>query len=400
MRIGYLVNQYPKISHTFVRTEIEGHEALGTVVERYSVRPSPDQLIDKSDLREQTRTRVVLDSKLEIVLGFLAALATPIALGRAVLMTLKIGVRSERGLLRHFAYLLEACVVRRWAWKAGVQHIHSHFGTNSTAVAMLCRALGGPGYSFTVHGPEEFDKPGLISLATKIDHAEFVVAVSEFGRAQLWRLTRAPDWDKVHVVRCGVDARFLHAEAAPVADTCRLVSVGRLSEQKGQLVLLRAAAALKKAGVPFDLVLIGDGELRDVLEETIRALALEECVTLAGWQTPEQIREQIEACRAVVIPSFAEGLPVVIMEALALRRPVISTYVAGIPELVIPGETGWLVPAGSVSLLVEAMRDALESDTGSLQVMGDNGRSIVRNRHDAAKNAAQLNALIGEVVGA
>jgi glycosyltransferase involved in cell wall biosynthesis len=313
-------------------------------------------------------------------------------------MTFRIGVRSERGLLRHFAYLLEACVLRRWAKASGVQHIHSHFGTNSTAVAMLCRVLGGPGYSFTVHGPEEFDKPGLISLATKIELATFVVAVSEYGRAQLWRLTAASDWDKIHVVRCGVDQRFLLAASTKVPDVRRFVCIGRLSEQKGQLVLLRAAAKLVKAGVEFEIVLIGDGELRGMLESAIDEFGLQEHIKLAGWQTPEQIRAHIESSRAVVIPSFAEGLPVVIMEALALRRPVISTYVAGIPELVIPGETGWLVPAGAVSPLVDAMVAALECSTDTLQEMGENGHAMVAERHNAEKNAIQLNALIGEVI--
>jgi colanic acid/amylovoran biosynthesis glycosyltransferase len=168
MRIGYLINQYPKISHTFVRTEIEGHEACGSSVQRYSIRPSPDLLIDPKDLNEQSQTRVLVDAKMEAILGFLQMLLRPVRLMRALILTIRIGIGSERGLLRHFAYLLEACALRRWAKKSGVQHMHSHFGTNSTAVAMLCRVLGGPGYSFTVHGPEEFDKPGLISLATKI----------------------------------------------------------------------------------------------------------------------------------------------------------------------------------------------------------------------------------------
>jgi glycosyltransferase involved in cell wall biosynthesis len=398
MRIGYLINQYPKISHTFVRTEIEGHEACGTVVERYSIRPSPDQLIDPKDISEQVKTRILVNARTDALLGFLQMLLKPVALTRALAMTVRIGFRSERGLLRHFAYLLEACALRRWASAAGVQHIHSHFGTNSTAVAMLCRVLGGPGYSFTVHGPEEFDKPGLISLATKIEHATFVVAVSEFGRAQLWRLTDAADWDKIHVVRCGVDQRFLSGTGSPVPDVRRFICIGRLSEQKGQLVLLRAAAELKNAGVDFEIVMIGDGELRDMLEKAIDEFGLQANIKLVGWQTPEQIRDHIESSRAVVIPSFAEGLPVVIMEALALRRPVISTYIAGIPELVIPGETGWLVPAGAVQSLVAAMVDALECSTDRLQEMGDSGHTAVSERHDATKNAVQLNSLIGDVI--
>lgn len=262
---------------------------------------------------------------------------------------------------------------------------------------MLCHALGGPTYSFTVHGPEEFDKPGLIALSTKLRHAAFAVAVSNYGRAQLWRHCPPEEWHKIHVVRCGVDPRFLTSDAVAVPDAPRLVCVGRLGEQKGQLILLQAAAALKQEGKAFELVLVGDGEMRALLEQAISEYGLHEHVTITGWQSGEQVREHILNSRALVLPSFAEGLPVVIMEALALRRPVISTYVAGIPELVAPGETGWLVPAGAVGPLVNAMREVLAMEPIRLAELGHTGHDRVLEQHDPAKNAHGLRGLFAEV---
>lgn len=398
LRVGYLVNQYPKISHTFIRTEIEGHERLGTTVHRFSVRPSPDALLDADDLAEQGKTRILLHDRWGLLTSVVAALMHPAAFSRSLALAVRVGFGSDRGLLRHFMYFAEACLLKRWTASADVQHLHVHFGTNSAAVAMLCGELGGPGYSFTAHGPEEFDKPDLIGLATKIRNARFVVGVSHFGRAQLWRHTDASQWDKIHIVRCGVDRRFLEPAPDALPDVPRLVSVGRLSEQKGQLVLVRAAAALKARLSHFEIVLIGDGELRSLLEASIEDLGLSAHVRITGWQSPDEVCRHILDSRAMVLPSFAEGLPVVIMEALALRRPVISTYVAGIPELVIPDETGWLVPAGSTDHLVAAMEEALTAPVQRLAAMGDAGHERVSLQHDARKNAAQLNRLIADVV--
>jgi colanic acid/amylovoran biosynthesis glycosyltransferase len=396
LRIGYLVNQYPKISHTFIRTEIAALEALGVEIERFSIRHTAERLIDSEDLAEERRTRILLEPGVDGIKSLLQACMRPILLGRALALAVRMGFKSERGVARHLMYLAEACVLRRWAINADVQHIHAHFGTNPTAVALLCHSLGGPAFSFTVHGPEEFDKPGPISLEKKIQYAAFVVGVSDFGRAQLWRYTAASQWEKIRVVRCSVDSRFIRNEAAEIPDAPRLVCVGRLCEQKGQLLLIRAASVLNERGIECDLVLVGDGEMRSLLETEISKHGLAERVRITGWQTPEQVTGHIENSRAMVLPSFAEGLPIVIMEALALHRPVISTYVAGIPELVIPGETGWLVPAGAVSPLVDAMQDVLQCDRDRLARMGQAGNKRVLALHDAGKSARQLKQLISE----
>jgi glycosyltransferase involved in cell wall biosynthesis len=299
-------------------------------------------------------------------------------------------------LLRNLAYLAEACVACRWLEGCNCTHIHAHFATNSTAVAMLCHQLGGLTYSFTVHGPEEFDKNQRIALTEKIERAAFVVAISSFGRSQLFRWCAAVHWQKIHIVRCGVDRRFLDAPLVPVPDTQRLVCVGRLCEQKGQLLLIEAVARLIQEGIDIELVLAGDGEMRSAVEKAIAGHGIAEHVRITGWLSSEQILGELRGARGLVLPSFAEGLPVVIMEALALCRPVLSTYVAGIPELIEPGQNGWLVPAGSVDALVDALRQMLVVPTDRLTSMGKKGRQRVLEAHDARTSALQLEALFSQ----
>lgn len=397
-RIAYLVNQYPLPSHSFIRREIAALEAMGAVVPRYSIRPCVAELVDPLDVAETSRTRAVLGVGGLGLLAALArtALARPLKTWNALKLAVRLGRRSERGLAVHLIYLAEACVLTGWLEAESIEHLHTHFGTNSATVALLVNALGGPPCSITVHGPKEFDHPRALALDEKIHRSAFMVAISEFGRSQLCRWAPHRDWSKIKIVRCGLDAMFLADEPTPPPAARRLVCVGRLVEQKGQLVLLEAAGRLHAEGEDFELVLAGDGPMRGEIEELVDRLGLEDKVKLVGWQSNGQVRDLIRNSRAMVLPSFAEGLPVVIMEALALGRPVISTYVAGIPELVQPGVSGWLAPAGSVDDLVEAMKAALNLPVERLYEMGRAGAERVAARHDAEIEAARLMSFIDE----
>jgi len=393
LKVAYLVNQYPAVSHSFIRREIVALEALGVTVERFSIRPPPADLVDPADLAEQARTREILRAGPVALLGALLATAIqmPGAWLGALAATLRLGRLSDRGRLRHLAYLAEACLLLRWLRASGgVGHLHAHFGTNPAAVAMLTRMLGGPPYSFTVHGPEEFDHPVELALPDKIKHAVAVIAVSEFGKSQLYRWIPHTEWSKVRVVRCGVDAAFLQAGPREIADNHRLVCIGRLSEQKGQLLILDAAAVLAREGIDFELVLAGDGDMRAEVERRIRELGLTGKVRITGWVSNDVVRQELLGARVLLLPSFAEGLPVALMEALALGRPAISTFVAGIPELLENRINGWLIPAGSVSAMVVAMKEALEAPAAELARMGRAGAAAVAARHDSTKEAARL----------
>lgn len=393
VRIAYLTNAYPKISHSFIRDEILALEQQGISVLRFSVRPSPEVPVDPLDVDEQRRTEVLLDGRPWRLLGALAAraLRSPRRFAVAAREAFSIPV----GPIRAMAYLAEACRLSARLEAEGIRHVHVHFGTNPAAVARLASLFGRVGYSMTVHGPEEFDAPRSLDLGAKIAGARFVAAVSHYGRGQLLRWSAPRDWGRINVVRCGTADHFLcdmgEDDGAGLASR-RFVCVARLSAQKGIPLLIEAAAMVAR-DQQFTLRIIGDGEMRPEIEAQIRAAGLEGHVRLLGWQGRDAIVDEIRAARAFVLPSFAEGLPVVLMEALALGRPAIATAVAGIPELV-DDRAGWLIPAGSAAALAEAMRAALATDRQTLAVMGAEGRARVLRDHDVHKNAAGLAALL------
>ena len=390
--VAYLVNQYPKVSHTFIRREILALEKQGIAVERYALRGWDAEIADAEDRSEQSRTRYVLAGGLPALAGAVAMVfaRAPLVFLRAAGLALRMARRSYRPWPYHLVYLAEAARLEAWLRRSKASHLHAHFGTNSAEVAMLAHALGGPPYSFTVHGPEEFDAPQSLGLGEKIRRSRFVVAISSYGRSQLYRWTEHGAWPKIQVVHCGLDAAFQAAAPAVSPSSVRLVCVGRLCEQKGQLLLLEAMAGIVRKGTRIELVFAGDGEMRPAIEALIGSLGLRGQVRITGWIDGAAVREEILAARALVLPSFAEGLPVVIMEAMALRRPVISTFVAGIAELVRPGEDGWLVPAGDVEALQGAMEACLAAPEEVLVRMGTAARERVLARHCADTEAAKL----------
>jgi glycosyltransferase involved in cell wall biosynthesis len=258
---------------------------------------------------------------------------------------------------------------------------------------MLIHTLGGPQWSFTIHGPKEYDNVRLIRLAEKIRRSAFVVAITSYGRSQLYRLVEHRYWPKVKVVHPGLEPDFFTATGRTIPTARRLVCVGRICEQKGHLLLIEAAKRLAAQGIDFELVLVGDGEMRSEIEMLIKRYMLQAKVRITGHINSEQLRDEILAARALVLPSFAEGLPGVIKEAMALRRPVISTFIAGIPELVNPGEHGWLVPAGNVEALVDAMHACLDTPVDAMVHMGEAAHNRVLARHNVDTQAAQLEEL-------
>ena len=396
MKIAYLINQYPKVSHSFIRREILALERQGFEVERFALRGWADQLVDAEDLREREKTRYLLrDGAPALVKALLSELVrAPGSFLGAAKLALRMARRADRPLPLHMIYLAEACRMVGWMRKSDVRHLHAHFGTNPAEVAMLARALGGPAYSFTVHGPEEFDKPEFLHIKEKIARSAFVVAISSFGRSQLFRWIPYADWPKVEIVHCGLEPAFHAGAAVPPPAAPRLVCVGRLCEQKGQLLLVRAVAQLVARGVAVELVLAGDGEMRSEIEALIARHQLHNVVRITGWISSNQVREEILASRALALPSFAEGLPVVVMESMALRRPVLTTYVAGIPELVHDGENGWLIPAGDVDAVAAGLERVLATPLDRIAIMGERAHLRAVERHSIDTEAAKLAVLI------
>lgn len=399
MKLAYFTNQYPKVSHSFIRREILALESMGHSVERFALRADESELVDPMDQKEFDKTSYILAaSKFSMIIATLTILLSkPITFFSTLSLSIQLGYRSDRGVLRNVAYFIESCVLLRWQQNKAIEHIHSHFGTNSTMVVMLAHLLGGSNYSFTVHGPEEFDKPEFLSLSDKIKNSRFVVAISSYGKSQLFRWLPHEEWSKVKIIHCGLDSDFLADREKPLPNLSKqLVCVGRLCEQKGQLLLLEAMKILRDKGISCELILAGDGPMRQELERRISEYNLEQNVKITGWISSKQVRAILETSRGLVLPSFAEGLPVVIMEALALYRPVITTYVAGIPELVKNQDNGWLIPAGDSMKLASAMSELLNANSAQLLTMGINGYNAVKEQHDINIEVKKLALLFTE----
>lgn len=392
MRVAYLTAQYPKTSHSFIRREIAALERLGIQVERYSVRRVDEPLVDPDDIAERGRTHVILESGPFglVALTGLLALRRPVRWLRALRSAASMGWRSERGLLVYLIYFFEACALVPALERQGVEHLHAHFSQNGTTIARLARMLGGPTYSFTVHGPHELNVAPLLSLKGKVADAKFVAAISRYARAQVMYFSATSDWPKIAIVHCGLDRIHLAREPEPLPQAPRLVCVARFDPEKGHLVLLEALGRLAREGIAFELDLIGDGLMRPAIEQACARLGIAQRVKLSGWLGSAEVHEHLVASRIFVSTSFMEGLPVVLMEALALGRPVVATYLAGIPELVVPGENGWLVPASDVDELARALRAALTAPLAELQRMGASGRARVLAEHDVDIEARKL----------
>jgi colanic acid/amylovoran biosynthesis glycosyltransferase len=395
MKIAYLINQYPKTSHTFIRREIAALEMIGVTVHRVAIRGHEDVLVDNLDLRERELTYYILD------LGILRIIAAAIALamryprrfGWALFEAVKLASKTDRPKVFHLVYLAEACVLARYCNRFDIRHVHAHFGTNPTEVALLAHILGDVSFSFTVHGPDEFDCPQYLGIREKIEKASFVAAISYYTRSQLLRWADPRDWPKVHVIRCGLEKSYFSQVSSASKNQDRFVSVARLSGQKGQLILLQAVKLLVEDGLSIHLTLTGDGELRPEIEKSIDQLGLRSHVVVTGWLSNQAVRTEIEKSRALILSSFAEGLPVVLMEAMAMGRPVLTTSVAGITELVRSGQEGWVYPPSSAAAIASAMRECMLSTPERIDQLGEQAKRRCAELHLIDDSAAKLSAL-------
>lgn len=402
LRIGYISSVYPRASDTFVRGEVAQLRQLGFEVVPFSVRrPDEGQLLTDEVLRESERTTYLLgDAKWALLTALVSQLLR--APGRT-LSALRLAWRSGNpGLVDRFkmiAYLAEAAKCARSMRKARVRLLHNHIAENSATVAMLASEMSGIPFSMTVHGPGIFFHPRRWALGEKIARSTFTACISHFCKSQCMIFSAPAHWEKLNVVRCGVDRAVLESPRTPVPVEPRFVCVGRLCAEKGQVLLVEAVRRLRERGVHCVVELVGDGELRSQVDAAITQSGLQDRVRILGWMSHDEVLDRIRGARALVLPSFAEGLPVVIMEALALGRPVISTRIAAIGELVEEGVSGWLIPPSDVDQLVAVMERAATADPDELAQMGRRGARRVASQHDATTEAEQLARLIRECLG-
>ena len=393
MKIAYLLNTYPSTTQTFIRREIQALEAHGVAITRYAIRRWSEQLISEEDRIEASKTRYILSGRTPQLFGvfFLEVISNPVGMGRAFATLFRLVRNAGGGFVRHAAYMLEAATVKRWAAQDGIALVHTHFSTNAAAVALLSSRLGGPRYSFTAHGQDEFDD-SRASLAEKVEGAQFIVAISSYCRVQVARLAGMSAWKKTKIVRCGLDFSEFDGKEAVYDGNFTFVCVGRLCVQKAQTLIVEAVSIVRRTHPEVRVMLIGDGETRADVEAAIAHFDVAGNIEILGWQSNADVRQALVAARALLLPSFSEGLPIVLMEAQALERPVITTYIGGIPELV-DQECGWVIPAGSIEHIAGAMIAALETSSEQLTRMGAAGRKRVTAAHDISRNTEVLRDL-------
>ena len=386
-RIAYLNSQYPKISHTFIEREIAAVRAAGWDVRTFSVRPCPaDQLKSQAMRAEFARTPVLLGDKRHVA-GAVGRLARrhPSALATAGAVAARAGDDTPKGKTWQAFYLAEAAVLHEWLRAAGIRHVHVHMANVSADVARLaCRigcAIDGPGtwtWSLTVHGYAEFEFVEQWDVRAKIRDARGIAAISDFTRSQLMRLSTPEEWDKMRTVRMCVDPRAYAPPPTPRAHDgpLRLITVGRIVALKGIPILLDAIRLLATRGITTHTRVIGDGEDLGALAERIAREGLADAVDLVGPVGQDDLPAHYAWADAYVLPSFMEGLPVVLMEAMATELPVVATNISGIPELVIDDVNGLLVRPGRADLLANALT-RLAADPAERARLGRAGRASV-----------------------
>jgi colanic acid/amylovoran biosynthesis glycosyltransferase len=396
MRVAYLTSQYPATSHTFISREVAAVRQAGVEVETFSIRPPSDAEMRDAALREESEnTFTVLRQPLtSFVAAQLALLFSRPAryfrtFGRAI------GHRAPgfRGLVMAPIYFAEAVVLARELERRKIERLHNHFANAGAIVGYLAAGLLDLPWSFTMHGISETDYPAGLLLGKKIEAAQFVACVSYFGRAQAMRLVWPDHWEKLHVVRCGLPLSDLPKHARAAAKK-RIICVGRLSPEKGQAGLLEAFAKVSVDRRDFELMLVGDGPEGNDLRSRAKALGIADKVETTGRLAEKETLDRIAASDMLVLSSFMEGLPIVLMEAMAIGTAVIASRVAGIPELVEDGQSGLLFTPSKWDELAACMNRLLD-DPALRKTFADNARKTVTADFDIRNSAARLCVLFG-----
>lgn len=390
--IAYLVSDFGAPSHTFVRREVAALRALGRIIIPFTIRRSSAAgggavpLIGRSPL------------------AYLAALGRllitrPHRLAAGWWLACRHRAPGPRALIWSQFHFVEAVLLAHLLRVAGAVRLHVHFANSGATVGMIAAEIADLPWSLTLHGISETDYPAGLLLGGKIERADFVACASYFMRAQAMRLVASDHWPKMHIVRCGID---LAALPAPKAATCgeagpaaQLICVGRLSAEKGYDGLLEALAKLPASdGAAFELSIVGGGSPQRKLESRAASLALGDRVRFVGALTETETLERIAQADILVLPSLMEGLPVVLIEAAALGKPVIASRVAGIPELVEDGRSGYLFAPSDWEALAEAIARMLAGRADWAR-MGQRGRARVEAGFRVEHAAAQMAALFG-----
>lgn len=377
MRIGYLTSQYPAPSHTFIRREVEALRRRGVDIACFSIRrPPANELATDIEVEAFKSTCYVLPlTAVKLINAHTRALLVrPKAYFGTLRLAMKHRAPGLKSLIWAFFHFLEAIYLAQALSRQSITHLHNHFANAGANVGLFASHYLAMPWSLTLHGISETDYPSGLLLADKIAHARFVACVSWFGRAQAMRLTPPEQWSKFLTVRCGVSLDaidLLRGHPKASANGKRIICVGRLSSEKAHAGLLQAFTAMVPKVSGCRLVLIGDGPDWARLQEQALDLNILQYIDFLGRKAEEETLMEIARSDMLVLPSFMEGLPVVLIEAMALEVPVVASHVAGIPELVADGKEGLLFRPADWSDLNRAIVQMLEE--------GETRAKLVRN---------------------
>lgn len=410
-RIAYLMSHYPAISHAFVLREVEHLRTTGLEVDTLSIhRPADADLLSAGDrVAAATTTSVLPADARELLSAHVSAFArSPRRYLSTLALALRTGAPGLRERLWHLFYFAEAMILLRHCRRAGIAHLHAQFADSATDVAMLVthyrrgKRVDGQActWSLAVHGSVEFYNVDRYALTDKIEDARFAVAISDFGRSQLMRLSDSSRWGHIHVVRCGVDLAVYEppSERSSSANAAEVLFVGRLLHGKGLSLLFEAVAQLRGRGLDVAVTVVGDGPARAEVEAAVRALRLFAHVHFLGSVGQDDLLARYAAADVFCLPSFAEGIPVVAMEAMAMALPIVTTRIMGIPELVEDGKHGLLVPPGRVDALTDAL-ERLVRNPDERRLMGVAGREKVRADYDVVRSARRMRSVLEAELG-
>ena len=394
LHLAYLTGEYPRPTDTFIQREVAGHRSRGVTVSTFAVRrPDPDQMRSEAQSAERDGTTSLLPSTAWAVARAHARLAvrSPNAYLRALRLARRTARPGLRGHVLQGAYFVEAGLLAAQLRRRRIDHLHNHLADSSCTVAMLASELSGVPFSFTLHGPTIFYEAHTWRLDEKLRRAAFCSCISYFARSQA--AVFAPErLDRFHVVHCGVDAATVRPTVAEPGRS-RILYVGRLTALKGMPVLLEAMVELLASAPDVELVVIGDGPDRADFEQEAQRLGVASSVSFRGVRSPEEVAEALASSDVFVLPSFAEGVPVSLMEALAAGVPVVATPVGGVGELVLDGVNGRLVRPADPVRLAAALAELL-GDAELRSSMGVAGRELVTADFDARVESGRLLRLI------
>jgi colanic acid/amylovoran biosynthesis glycosyltransferase len=404
VRLAYIVSRYPFVSHVFIVREVLALRRAGAEIHTFTVRrASADARLSEDHREADATTHVLVPPALsDLLSSHLRALATR---PRRYLSTLGLALslrgRGARATLWQVFYFGEAVLMWRECERRAIRHIHAHHANVASDVALLASHLGGEpwSWSFTMHGPTEFFDVREHRLAQKAQRARFVVCVSDHGRSQLMNLVDPLHWSKLRVVHCGVDlALFDVVERSDANRPTEVLTVGRATPVKGQALLIEALATLVRRDIDERLTIVGDGPQLPDLRTLAQRLGVSDRVTFTGAVGQDEIRAYYARADVFALPSFAEGLPVVLMEAMASGLPIVAFRIAGIPELVEEGVSGLLAVPGRLDQLVDALATLLSAPPAKRASMGRAGREMVAAEFDLERTAQQLLDVFAELI--